>query len=197
MARTLPTWQGRLVAGVALIGAIVVGLWPDHPRDIDAEKLVAVVLTGAAWLFAELANSGGVSEHDRKLFASIESQFSDGVLAHLREHDFAVDVHKTKASALWDLGYMEGSRYRFLDRPLQAKWSELFAALREFNNLQAEYLSPSSTNGDALTIHLHGEPRYPVPASVQAEIKKLNEAAPALERLFNEFAALARRRLGL
>jgi hypothetical protein len=106
ITRTLPTLQGRLTTGLALIGAILVGLWPDHARGPDGGKIVAIGLTAIAWLFAELSGGYPPSEHDRVLFQEIQGHFSDGLLNHLGEHDFANDVHKSKFQALWEIGHL-------------------------------------------------------------------------------------------
>lgn len=56
--RNLPTWQGRIITGIALVAAVVAGLWPDHPRDADGGRITAVAVAAVAWLFAELAGAG-------------------------------------------------------------------------------------------------------------------------------------------
>lgn len=58
IGKYVAVWQARIALGLAFFGAILVGLWPDHARNIDPAKLVACILTGLVWLVAELASAG-------------------------------------------------------------------------------------------------------------------------------------------
>ncbi|MFY0583575.1 hypothetical protein ACN28S_63080 [Cystobacter fuscus] len=59
ISKYVAVWQGRIALGLAFFGAILVGLWPDHARNIDPAKLVACILTGSAWMVAELERESG------------------------------------------------------------------------------------------------------------------------------------------
>ncbi len=85
----LTSLQGRLTAGVALVAAIVIGLWPDHARSVDAAKAAAIGTTALAWLFAEIGGRRAPSEHDLQLFERIVSSIPQRVLDFLKDQDWA------------------------------------------------------------------------------------------------------------
>jgi hypothetical protein len=91
ISKYVVVWQSRIALGLAFFGAMLVVLWSDHARDIDAAKLITCILTGAAWLVAELTSAvPKVSKHGRELFARIITIMDDNALTFLMQHEFAV-----------------------------------------------------------------------------------------------------------
>ncbi|RYF32755.1 MAG: hypothetical protein EOO38_30680, partial [Cytophagaceae bacterium] len=86
ISKYVAVWQSRIVLGLAFFAAMLVGLWPDHAREIDAEKLIACIATGIAWLVAELASAvSKVSNHDIALFERINNVMDDSALTFLMD----------------------------------------------------------------------------------------------------------------
>ena len=52
----LATVAGRISTGTAMAITILVGLWPDHPRDVDPATAGAVISAIVAWLAAEISS---------------------------------------------------------------------------------------------------------------------------------------------
>lgn len=117
------TVQGRLTAGCALAVAIVVGLWPDHPRPVDPVRVGAIITAAIAWLFAELAGQRATSPHDIKLFSDILETLPQHLLDFLRDQDFGVGSYIDPGTGgLHDVAHWRGSRYDFVDPVLNRRW---------------------------------------------------------------------------
>lgn len=194
----LTTMQGRITTGCALAVAITVGLWPDHPRPVDAVRLGAVVTAAIAWLFAEIAGPRTPSAHDIKLFESIVETLPQHLLDFLRGQDFGVGSYVDRGtSGLHDVAYWQGSRYAFVDPTLQKRWEATHKTITEFGNILALNTYPVHGAQDLRTVHpTQGDPEDPAPF-VQERIDKLNDGATKVANEVDAFERYARQRLGL
>jgi hypothetical protein len=194
----LTSLEGRLTAGVALIAAIVIGLWPDHARPIDPAKAAAVGTAGLAWLFAEIGGRRVPSEHDLKLFEQIVSTIPQQVLDFLKDQDFGVGSYNDPGTgALHEVAYWQGSRFEFTDSALNKKWLAVQRRIKEFANRLALDTFPVHDAENWRTVHpTIGDPEDPEPF-VQARIDRLNEGATKVANEIDAFESFGRRRLGL
>lgn len=196
----LTTDQGRITTGCALVVAIIVGLWPDHPREIDAAKFGAALMAALAWLFAELGGRRTPSPHDTALFDSIVKTLPQSLLDFLREQDFGVgSYHDPASAALFNMARWEGSRYNFVDPTLNKRWLATWQVIREFATCLARNTFPVRDTDlqDWRTVHpTHGDPEMLEPF-VEERIEKLNKGATKAVLEIDAFESFARRRLGL
>lgn len=194
----LTTVQGRITTGCALAVAITVGLWPDHPRQVDVVRLGAVITAAIAWLFAEIAGPRAPSPHDLKLFESIVETLRQPLLDFLRDQDFGVGSYIDRGtSSLHDFAYWQGSRYAFIDQVLQKRWEVTHKTITEFADFLA--LNTYSVHGSQNLRTVHptlGDPNDPEPF-VQTRIDKLNDGATKVADEVDAFERFARKRLGL
>lgn len=193
----LTTVQGRIITGFAFAVAITVGLWPDHARSIDPVELGAVVTTGLAWLFAEIAGHRAASPHDIKLFETITTKLPQRLLDFLREHDFGASFGDPGIAGLFDVSGWEGSRYDFLDKKLQKQWVGVRLSIRQFGNDFALNTFPANVAGNWFTVHpTIGDPENPE-NFIQERIDRLNTSASRLVVEIDAFERSARKRLSL
>jgi hypothetical protein len=180
-----------------LFGAIVVGLWPDHARNIDPAKLVVCVLAGSAWIVAELASAiPKVSEHDRSLFHRITEILDDGALTFLMQHDFAINFNAAYTKPVSEIAEWHGPQYQFNDAAIQKRWAKLWNKVANLSNLYGSHL----VNADKIHIltawHL-GFDRHNQPPQAHKEVRELNDGAHAVYTEFDKFVRYTRRRLAL
>ena len=193
----LPTVQGRLTAGLALVVAIVVGLWPDHPRPFDVVRAGAILTTAVAWLFAEISSANAVSEHDKGLFSLFRETVKEADKDFLREQDFHFSFVYMKSAGLREMAYWTGAAYEFVDDKIESKWAPLIKEVDAFVGMMAQYAAPVGGNTLLMTVHpTQGDPDDPKPW-VLDEIAKLNSAARKLYANLNDFERFARKRLAL
>lgn len=194
----LTTVQGRITTGCVLLVAIVVGLWPDHPRPVDPVRLGAIITAAIAWLFAEIAGQRTPSPHDTKLFESIVQTLPQELLDFLRNQDFGVGSYIDRGtSGLHAVAYWQGSRYAFVDAVLQKRWATIHTEIAQFGNFLALNTYPAHGSQDLRTVHpTQGDPEDPAPF-VQARIDKLNDGATKVADQIDAFERFARHRLGL
>lgn len=193
----MSTMQGRLGTGVAFLAAVVVGLWPDHAREWDIEKLVAVGGTGIAWLLAELSGASEPSPHDRDLFGRIVERFPDATLEFLRNHDFGASFPRVHLEGVVEVDSWHGARTDFQDAKLQTPWNDIRAKIGQLVEYYVGYTVPMHGNVNLATVHpTNGDPGHPNEHTL-AEILQLNNASTALSSALDDFERLARRRLKL
>ena len=193
----LPTVQGRLGTGVGFLAAVVVGLWPDHAREWDIEKLVAVCGTGIAWLLAELSGVGEPSRHDRDLFGRIVERIPDATREFLRNQDFGAVFPRTHLEGVAQVDSWHGVRTDFQDAKLQAPWNDVRAKISQLVENYVAYTIPVHGNVNLATVHpTGGDPGHPNEHTL-AEIQQLNDASTVLSVALDDFERLARRRLKL
>ena len=198
IGKYVSVWQSRIVLGLAFFGAVIVGLWPDHDRAIDAPKLVACILTGVAWLTAELASAvTKASNHDIALFERINNVMNDGALTFLLEHDFANDFHVRQTEPINTIAVWHGPNYIFNDRTIQRRWQTLFDKILDLSNTYGTNLVNSEHSVERMTAWLLGFPRNAQPPEAHADVKELNDKASEVYREFSEFAPFVRKRLDL
>lgn len=195
--RNLSTWQGRITTGVALVAAVVAGLWPDHPRSADGVRITAVAVAAVAWLFAELAGAGRPREHDLKLFGAITSTVADRDRRFLSEQDFHNSFQANGYDGIETASRWSGATHEFVDPKLQRLWLPLRERMTSFLNLLATTTGPVGGNVARFTAHpTQGDPDNPA-AWTQASIDRLNADATALHVEIENFERHGRRRLGL
>lgn len=191
----LPTVQGRLGTGVGFLAAVVVGLWPDHAREWDIEKLVAVCGTGIAWLLAELSGVGEPSRHDRDLFGRIVEHLPDATLEFLRNQDFGGAFQRAHLEGVVQVDGWYGARTDFQDAKLQVPWTDVRAKISQFVEYYVGYTIPVHGNVNLATVHpTNGDPGHSNEHTL-AEIQQLNGASTALSVALDDFERLARQRL--
>lgn len=192
----LATVGGRISTGIAMAVAILVGLWPDHAREIDPVRLGAVITTIAAWLAAEIASGRKPSDHDVALYNSIVEALPGGTVDFLRNHDFNDSYGVIQQAGLFDVATWEGSRRQFLDRGLQKRWAPLLADIKAFSRELATGSGPVGA-GPLFSVHPdHGDRDHPE-EWVAKTIDKLNKSATALSGRIDGFETFARGRLRL
>jgi len=194
----LTTVQGRITTGCILVVAIVVGLWPDHPRPVDPVRLGAVVTAAIAWLFAEIAGQRAPSAHDTKLFGDIVETLPQRLLNFLSRQDFGVGSYIDPGTGgLHDIANWQGARYAFVDPVIQKRWATTHKNIVEFGNILALNTYPVHGSQDLRTVHpTQGDPEDPAPF-VQERIDKLNNGATEIANQIDAFERFARSRLGL
>ena len=192
----LATVAGRISTGVAMAVAILVGLWPDHPRDIDPVRLGAVITTIVAWLAAEIVSGRKPSEHDLSLFVRIVELMPEGTIDFLRNHDFDNSFAGNQQKGLFELANWEGSRRQFLDGALQQKWALLLSDIKAFVGALAAGTGPIGA-GPLFSAHPDHTNKMNPPDWVAECIKKLNEKASKLSKTADAFEHYARNRLRL
>jgi hypothetical protein len=197
ISKYVAVWQSRVAFGVAFFGALLVGLWPDHPRNIDPAKLVACILTGSAWIASELASAvPKVSEHDRGLFRRITEILNDDALTFLMQHDFAINFNTAYTAPVIEISEWHGPQYQFNDSAIQKRWVKLWSRILSLSNLYGSNLV-STDNIHVLTAWHIGFDRHSQPPQAHKEIKDLNDGAHAVYIEFDKFVRYTRRRLAL
>jgi hypothetical protein len=192
----LASVAGRISTGTAMAVAILVGLWPDHARQIDPVRLGAVITTVVAWLAAEIASGRKPSEHDVTLFKSIVEVLPSGTVDFLRNHDFHNSYGANQQDGLFELAAWEGSRRQFLDKSLHKRWNALLLSIKSFSAQLAGGTGPVGA-GPMFSAHPdHGDKDNPEPW-VAERIDKLNSAASKLSNDIDAFETFARSRLRL
>lgn len=190
-------WQSRIALGLAFFAALAVGLWPDHARNIDPMRLSACILTGFAWLAAELASAvTKVSNHDIALFERIRNIINDEALTFLREHDFAHYTHVRSTEPMNQIAEWHGPNFMFNDRAIQRRWNTLFYKIVALSHRYGDSLI--TTDKEHLLTAWHvGFERHNQPQRAHDEVNGLNEAAHDLYREYGEFVLFVRKRLDL
>lgn len=194
--RSLRTVEGRLLTGATLLGAVVVGLWPDHARPPDGEKIVAVAIAALAWLFAELSGAAKPSEHDLALFERFRSTLRDRDRSFLREQDFDNSFGSNDGAGLREIAGWTGVAHEFNDRNLQARWAATLESVSGFDDLIGLHTGPISAVAGRFSVHPpNSDPMQPK-ERVSEAITELNAKASALSLQLENFERYARRRLG-
>ncbi len=197
ISKYLAVWQSRIVLGLAFFAAILVGLWPDHTREIDAEKLIACLATGIAWFVAELASAvTKVSNHDIALFERINNVMDDSALTFLMDHDFHNDARTIDTEPVSNMAYWHGPNATFNDKAIQRRWEAVFASIVALSHTYGDNLVTTDVEGRLTAWHT-GFTRANQPDQAHAEVKELNDAARALYVQFGEFVVYVRKRLDL
>jgi hypothetical protein len=192
----LSTVAGRISTGAAMAVAIMVGLWPDHPRDIDPVRLGAVITTALAWLAAEIMSGRKPSDHDLALFARIIELMPESTVDFLRNHDFDNSFAKAPQDGLFEIADWEGGRRQFLDGALQKKWAPLQAEIKAFVGVLAVGTGPVGA-GPLFSVHPDHTDKMNPPDWVAQRIKELNKKASALSKTADAFERYGRNRLRL
>lgn len=197
ISKYVGVWQGRIALGLAFFGTILVGLWPDQAREIDPAKLVTCILTGCAWLVAELASAASKpSDHDKELFDRILSTMDDDALTFLMQHDFAINFNAAHTQPVNQIAEWHGPQYQFNDARIQKRWAKLWGKIASLNELYGSNLI-NTDNVNVLTAWHVGFSRHTQPPQAYAEVKALNEGAHDVYREFDKFVRYARRRMAL
>ena len=195
--RNLPTMQGRLIAGLTLVGTVVVGLWPDTPRPPDGEKIVAIVLAALAWLFAEFSGIGAPSAHDLALFEKFRATLHENDREFLRGQDFDNSFSGNDMAGLRDIASWTGIAYEFNDAKLQKEWATTLISVDGFVGLVAQNTGPINAAAGRFSVHPpNSDPMQPVDWVAKA-IPLLNAQATILGKRLEDFERTGRRRLGL
>ncbi|MDO9370828.1 MAG: hypothetical protein Q7T68_19870 [Sphingopyxis sp.] len=176
--------------------AILVGLWPDHAREIDPVRLGTVATAAMAWLAAEIASGRKPSEHDLSLFARIVELLPEATIDFLRDHDFDNSFAGNQQKGLFDIAAWEGSRREFLDRALQLRWAPIHADIKAFVSVLVAATGPVGS-GPLFSAHPDHTDKMNPPDWVAQRIRELNEKAAALNKKADLFEHYARRRLRL
>lgn len=188
--------QGRIVAGVAMMAALVNGLGPDTSRPFDFEKAATVALAAMVWLFAEIGNQVTASESDINLYKRAKAIMDDAALSFLRHHDFGGSLRDSQTSAVGVICSWHGADAEFLDPKVQIVWQSFRLKLEALNRLYAEKLGPSA-NPDRLSAVPPEIDEWNLPNHVSDAIVALNEGASQAYEAFNSFDRVARKRLNL
>jgi hypothetical protein len=199
LIRTLPTWQGRLLTGAALVAAAVAAtISAMDPRLTAAARIalfIPLIPTLLAWFFATIAGGNSPHPHDIKLFESIIELLTADERDFLRSHDFGNNFQLSHMKGVAEIDHWQGAPYEFLDRILQKQWAHVKAKIRNFHELVA--LTTAPVHGDA-----HFQTVYPrlidpedPPLKVKLEIRALNDAATSVSESLNAFEPVARRKL--
>jgi hypothetical protein len=197
ISKYLTVWQSRVALGLAFFGAILVGLWPDHVRNIDPAKLVACILTGSAWIVAELASAvPKVSEHDRSLFRRITDILDDDALTFLMQQDFANNLNTAYTNPVNEIAEWHGPQYQFNDMAIQKRWAKLWNKIAHLSDRYGSNLITTDNVNILTALHL-GFDRHNQPPQAHKEIRELNDGAHAVYTEFDRFVRYTRRRLGL
>ena len=176
--------------------AILVGLWPDHAREVDPVRLGVVLTTAMAWLAAEIASGRKPSEHDLSLFARIVELLPEDTIDFLRDHDFDNSFAGNQQQGLFNIATWEGSRRKFLDGALQRKWAPLQADIKAFVSALAAGTGPVGA-GPLFSAYPDNIDKMNPPDWVADRIKELNEKASVLSKKADSFEHYARERLRL
>ena len=196
LQRSLPTWQGRVTTGVALVAAVTAGLWPDHAREPDGGKITAVAVAAIAWLFAALAGAGKPREHDVKLFETFRTALKERDRRFLADQDFHNSFPAKGFEGLNDIAHWEGVAFEFVDARMQARWALVHAKVTAFIQLLAMNTGPVGGNVAMFTAHpTQGDPENPAEWTQKA-IDQLNADATALHAQLEAFERYGRQRLG-
>lgn len=197
MTQYLNAWYSRISLGFAFFGAIVVGLWPDHERGWDGEKLIACVITGLAWIASELSTAKKpATSHDIALFDQIREVLNENAQSFLRTHDFSINLHTRFTAPINNIASWHGSNYIFDDAKIQKKWSALFDEIVGLSELYGATLV--GVNGEGmLSAWLTGMSRHEQPQSARDEVDALNAAANSVYNHYGEFVLFARKRLSV
>jgi hypothetical protein len=192
----LSTVAGRISTGAAMAVAIMVGLWPDHPREIDPVRLGVVITTALAWIAAELMSGRKPSEHDLAFFARIVELMPETTIDFLRNHDFDNSFPKAPQDGLFEIAEWEGNRRQFLDGAMQKKWAPLQAEIKTFARVLAAGTGPVGA-GPLFSAHPDHSDKMNPSDWVTARINELNEKASSLSKTADTFERYARNRLRL
>jgi len=193
----LPEMEGRITTGLALVIAITIGLWPDHPRPVSIEKAAAIAVATLAWLFANLSGNLKPKDHDVALFDQYRENVTDGQLAFLKDSDFAVSFERSNLNGLREINYWDGPRYEFLDNKLQAAWAEARVLNQNFLSLVGQYTIPVRGAQTRSTVHPDGgDPEEPADWVVE-QYTELNNAADVLYKKLESFERMAHARLSI
>lgn len=188
--------EGRLTTGAALIGAIVVGLWPDQSREFDPAKASAIALTAIAWLYAELGASGSVSSHDVNLFKKIEEFIGEDVEELLLNQDFYASAPTGPIGKLNHFSTWKGADHEFLDKRLQNEWTALGVRVTELSNLFVKHLGPNSI-GNRYTVKVKNGGWDQQPEHLWKAAEAINEKSATVYKQLQTFKTSSRKRLSL
>lgn len=195
--RALPTVQGRLLSGAAFFVAIVVGLWDGHNNPFDPAKGFAVLVTGLAWLFAELAGLPKMSDHDRTLFNSIFENIRDREKSLLRDHDFGAGFAHGDSEGIRTLSSWAGVNYQFDDKAMQARWVPVKADIEGFDQLLGHHTAPKGGNAGWMSAIPDNTDDFNMPDWVSANVDQLNAASTKLIVDLESFQSYGRKRISL
>lgn len=193
----LPTVKGRITLGVTFVLAVVVGIGLDTSRPISLEKIAAIILTGLAWLYAELEGSGSISDHDRTLFQNITGVIDQNALSFLHDHHYSVNFPINLTQPIHTIAEWHGPKYKFNDSAVEREWGKLRAQVNSLSEKYGNNLTSSPDNGEYLTVWHIGFSRNNQPARAHEEAELLTNAAHDVYRAFSKFVPYARRRLAL
>lgn len=193
----LSAWYSRISFGFVFFGAIVVGLWPDHHRGWDGEKLIACILAGLAWLASELATvKPKPSQHDLDLLNQIRTTLNEDAQTFLLNHDFSINLHTRFTEPVNNIALWHGSNYIFDDKRVHQQWSVLFDKIVNLSHLYGATLVSTDREG-ILTAWLTGYTRHNQPQTARDEVKALNDAANDVYTTYTDFVLFARKRLSV
>ncbi|HEY0413198.1 MAG TPA: hypothetical protein VGD66_08650 [Allosphingosinicella sp.] len=192
----LSSVAGRLTAGIAMAVAILVGLYPDHPRPVDPVRLGVVITTVLAWLLAEVGSGRKASPHDIALFQKVRELLPQATIDFLRHHDFKTAFHMDRQGGLHELASWEGSRYEFLDRALQRRWRKVHHQIKETSVALVQATGPVGTT-TLLSANLPQLRTNSTSDRGEERINELNLRCSKLSESVDTFETIARARLNL
>ena len=194
--QNLQSSQVRFTCVCALLGAVVVGLWPDHARPVDPAKTIAVTLAAIAWIFVEIASAQKPRQHDIDFHGRITGVLTDDVLYFLRNQDFLCSLDRNEINPIGIISSWHGSRYEFLDIKIQKKWSNFVKQITKLDRLFGEHLNPND-RGNRLSTMFDVKDEWNIPKNIIDAVTELNDLASRIYHDFNEFDKYARNRLNL
>jgi hypothetical protein len=199
LLRNLPSWQGRLLTGLAFVGAAVATalafVQPSATMAAKATALVALIPAFAAWTFTAIAGGNAAHPHDIRLFERIMATLPEDERHFLRGHDFGNDFMLTSLAGVREISHWQGPTFEFLDRAIERKWKVLRSEIGDFRDRMAQTTAPQRGGGQMKTIHTgFGDREDPSP-HVRAKIDALNSGATKVTKLIDEFEPFVRRRL--
>lgn len=196
VANTLRTMEGRLATTSVFIGAILYGLWPDHPRPIDVGKSIAVFAAFIPWFFSTILTKSEPNNLDVSLYEKIITHLPNKALEFLKTQDFGeYSFHARQLDGLRHLARLTGPRDEFIDNLVQKEWADTQTHIRHFYSYYACNTFYSDDNEECRTIYTKaGDPDSPTEIELE-RIHQLNTLATDLYNRLVTFERFARRHL--
>jgi hypothetical protein len=194
--KALHSAQGRIVAGIGMVAALVNGLSPDQSRQFDAGKAATVLVAVVVWLYSELAGASQPSNVDVELYRRIKELMNDEALTFLKDHDFGGSLHDSKTSPVGEICSWHGANNEFRDSKIQKAWQACQTRINILGRHYAHHLGPMHRS-DRLSAIPPGTDDWDTPEHLRKAIVELNQSASDSYQAFNDFDRIARNRLNL
>lgn len=194
---SLETWQARLVAGLAMMAALVNFMPPTPGWAPDPGKGIAFAVALLAWLTVTIKGAATPLPHDVRLFTKLTETVSPAERTFLRSHDFLGSFALGQIAGVREVGvHWEGSSYAFLDKSLQREWGPIKLAIDEFRDLVAGTTSPVRGNVQLQTVRtLLEQEQGGISDRTRDEARAMNTVAAKISELLDAFEATGHRRL--